>query len=91
LLDAPHPRLGDLKPHGHHARPFPRIARREYLPPYSPDLNPIELAFAKLKKLLRDGAERTVDKLWELWGRILDEFTQQECRNYFQHCDYRYT
>lgn len=61
------------------------------LPPYSPDLNPIELAFSKLKKLLRDGAERTVDKLWELCGRILDQFTETECRNYFKHCGYRHT
>ena len=61
-----------------------------YLPPYSPDLNPIELAFSKLKKLLRDGAERTVDKLWDLCRRILDEFTEDECRNYFKHCGYRY-
>ena len=66
-------------------------AELRYLPPYSPDLNPIELAFAKLKKLLRDGAERTADKLWDLCGRILDEFTAAECRNYFQHCGYRYT
>ena len=51
-------------------------AELRYLPPYSPDLNPIELAFSKLKKLLRDGAERTVDKLWELCGRILDQFTR---------------
>ena len=66
-------------------------AELRYLPPYSPDLNPIELAFAKVKKLLRDGAERTVDKLWELCGRILDTFTETECRNYFKHCGYRYT
>lgn len=66
-------------------------AELRYLPPYSPDLNPIELAFSKLKKLLRDGAERTVDKLWELCGRILDQFTETECRNYFKHCGYRYT
>ena len=66
-------------------------AELRYLPPYSPDLNPIELAFAKLKKLLRDGAERTVDKLWELCGRILDTFTETECRNYFKHCGYRHT
>jgi len=65
-------------------------AELRYLPPYSPDLNPIELAFAKLKKLLRDGAERTVDKLWELCGRILDEFSPAECQNYFRHCGYRY-
>ena len=66
-------------------------AELRYLPPYSPDLNPIELAFSKLKKLLRDGAARTVDKLWELCGRILDQFTEHECRNYFQHCGYRYS
>jgi len=66
-------------------------AELRYLPPYSPDLNPIELAFAKLKKLLRDGAERTVDKLWKLCGTILDQFTEPECRNYFQHCGYRHT
>ena len=46
-------------------------AALRYLPPYSPDLNPIELAFAKLKKLLRAGAERTVDNLWHLCGRQL--------------------
>jgi transposase len=63
-------------------------AELRYLPPYSPDLNPIELAFAKLKKLLRDGAERTVDKLWDLCGRILDEFSPDECLNYFRHCGY---
>jgi transposase len=62
-----------------------------YLPPYSPDLNPIELAFSKFKKLLRDGAERTVDKLWKLCGNALDQFTESECRNYFQHCGYRHT
>jgi transposase len=66
-------------------------AELRYLPPYSPDLNPIELAFSKLKKLLRDGAERTIDKLWSLCGRILDAFTEAECRNYFKHCGYRYT
>ena len=66
-------------------------AQLRYLPPYSPDLNPIELAFSKLKKLLRDGAERTVDKLWSLCGRILSEFTERECRRYFKHCGYRYT
>lgn len=66
-------------------------AELRYLPPYSPDLNPIELAFSKLKKLLRDGAERTVDKLWILCGSILDQFTESECRNYFKHCGYRYT
>lgn len=63
-------------------------AELRYLPAYSPDLNPIELAFSKLKKLLRDGAERTVDKLWQLCGQILDHFTATECRNYLRHCGY---
>lgn len=67
-----------------------RGAELWYLPPYSPDLNPIELAFSKFKKLLRDGAERTVDKLWDLCGRVLDDYREHECRNYFQHCGYRY-
>lgn len=66
-------------------------AELRYLPPYSPDLNPIELAFSKFKKLLCDGAERTVDKLWTLCGTILDQFTENECRNYFKHCGYRHT
>lgn len=57
-----------------------------YLPPYSPDLNPIELAFSKFKKLLRDGAERTVDKLWTLCGRVLDLFPPSECEAYMRHC-----
>ena len=65
-------------------------AEVRYLPPYSPDFHPIELAFSKLKKLLRDGAERTVDALWNLCGRILDQFSIEECRNYFRHCGYRY-
>lgn len=60
-----------------------------FLPPYSPDLNPIENAFGKLKGLLRKAAERTVDGLWAAIGRLLDRFTAQECRNYFRHCGYR--
>jgi transposase len=58
------------------------------LPPYSPDLNPIENAFSKLKRLLRKAAERTVDGLWAAIGRLLDRFTRRECRNYFRHCGY---
>jgi transposase len=65
-------------------------AEVRYLPPYSPDLNPIELAFSKFKKLLRDGAQRTTDMLWKLCGRVLDLFTENECRNYLRHCGYRY-
>ena len=56
------------------------------MPGYSPDLNPIELAFVKLKKLLRDGAERTVDKLRKLCGRLLHAFTEDVCRSYFNRC-----
>ena len=60
-----------------------------FLPPYSPDLNPIENAFSKLKGLLRSAAERTVDGLWSAIGGLLDRFTKQECRNYFRYCGYR--
>lgn len=59
-----------------------------YLPPYSPDLNPIENAFAKLKALLRKAAERTIDGLWSTTGKLLDSFTSAECRNYFTHAGY---
>jgi transposase len=59
-----------------------------YLPPYSPDFNPIENAFAKLKALLRKAAQRTVDGLWNAIGRILDRFTPTECRNYFAAAGY---
>ena len=63
-------------------------ARLLYLPPYSPDLNPIEMMFAKLKALLRKAKERTVDKLWDRIGIILDEFSPPECSNYFRHDGY---
>ncbi len=59
-----------------------------YLPPYSPDLNPIEMAFAKLKALLRKAAQRTVAGLWTAIGQLLDSFTPQECRNYFAAAGY---
>lgn len=59
-----------------------------YLPPYSPDFNPIEQAFAKLKSLLRTAAERTVEALESILGQLLDRFTPDECRNYFRHCGY---
>jgi transposase len=62
-----------------------------YLPPYSPDFNPIEPAFAKLKALLRKAAKRTVSELWEFLGQALDAFAPAECRNYFQHCGYHAT
>ena len=59
-----------------------------FLPPYSPDLNPIEMAFAKLKALLRKAAERSVEALWAAIGRILETFAPQECRNYFAAAGY---
>ena len=59
-----------------------------YLPPYSPDLNPIELLFSKLKSLLRKHAERTVDSLWTRIGKLVTEFSPDECRNYLKHCGY---
>jgi len=59
-----------------------------FLPPYSPDFNPIENAFAKLKAMLRKAAERTVDALWAAIGRIADAFTPAECANYFSACGY---
>ncbi len=63
-------------------------ARLLYLPPYSPDLNPIELLFAKLKTLLRKAAERTIEALWDRIGTLLDAFSAQECANYFRHDGY---
>jgi transposase len=65
--------------------------RVEYLPAYSPDLNPIEMAFSKLKRLLRKAAERTVEGLWATLGRLLDHFSPQECRKYIRHCGYAAT
>jgi transposase len=59
-----------------------------YLPPYSPDFNLIENAFAKLKALLRKAAERTIAGLWATIGRLIDLFTPQECANYFAAAGY---
>jgi transposase len=59
-----------------------------YLPPYSPDLNPIEQLFAKLKALLRKAAERTVEALSAAIGRVLDEFPAEECSRYLAHAGY---
>ena len=60
-----------------------RGASLRYLPPYSPDFNPIENAFAKLKTLLRREAARTVDALWSAIGRLIDLITPKECQNMF--------
>lgn len=59
-----------------------------YLPPYSPDLNPIELLFAKLKALLRKAAERSIPALWDRIGELLDRFSALECRHYLAHAGY---
>ena len=59
-----------------------------YLPPYSPDFNPIENAFAKLKTLLRKAGERTLEGLWIAIGRLLDAFTPSECANYLAAAGY---
>lgn len=63
-------------------------ARLGFLPPYSPDINPIEMAFSRLRALLRKAAERTVDGLWSAIGRLVDVFTPQECANYFAAAGY---
>lgn len=60
-----------------------------YLPSYSPDLNPIEQVFAKLKALLRAAAARTREALWALLGTLLARFPASECANYLAHCGYR--
>ena len=63
-------------------------AELRYLPPYSPDFNPIENAFAKLKSILRKAAARTIDDLWDVIGSSLPTFTMQECANYFTAAGY---
>ena len=64
-------------------------ARLRFLPPYSPDLNPIELAFAKLKAFLRAARPRTFDQVVDLVGIALRLYTPTECRNFVRHCGYR--
>lgn len=63
-------------------------ARLFFLPPYSPDLNPIEQVFAKLKLLLRKAAERTIEATWKRIGTLLQAFKPQECANYFRNAGY---
>jgi transposase len=63
-------------------------ARLVYLPPYSPDFNPIEQLFAKLKWLVRSAQERTVTGLASLLGRLVDRFLPHECGNYFRNSRY---
>jgi transposase len=80
--------LGSHK--GKAARAIVRAKRAHliFLPPYSPDLNPIEQLFAKLKALLRQAAARTKDQLWSTIGRLLDAYPPAECANYLNHCGY---
>ncbi len=59
-----------------------------YLPPYSPDFNPIEMAFSKLKAILRKAAARTINNLWQVIAEAIDDFTPTECRNYFAATGY---
>ncbi len=79
---------------GSHKRPGIRAAIEAagaqlfYLPPYSPDFNPIENAFSKLKALLRKAAERTVEGLWATFAALLPAFTPQECANFFAAAGY---
>ena len=63
-------------------------ATLHFLPPYSPDLNPIEQVFAKLKTMLRKTAARSLDALWGAVGQLLDRFSAQECARYFRHAGY---
>lgn len=58
------------------------------LPPYSPEMNPIEMVFAKLKTLLRQALERTREGLWNRSGELLDHFSPEECANYFRAAGY---
>jgi len=59
-----------------------------YLPPYSPDLNPIELAFSKIKQALRSLANRTVEALWSTMQSVLDRVTTSDTQGFFRHCGY---
>jgi transposase len=63
-------------------------ARFLFLPPYSPDLNPIEMAFAKLKILIRKAAARTYDDLWKAAGAVCDLYSRQECENFSNAAGY---
>ena len=63
-------------------------ARLMFLPPYSPDFNPIEKAFSRLKAMLRKAGKRTVSGLWSLIGKLVDLFQPQERENYFSSCGY---
>ncbi len=61
-----------------------------FLPPYSPDMNPIEMAFSKLKALIRKAAARSYQELWQAVGKVCDLFTKAECYNFFKAAGYEY-
>lgn len=63
-------------------------AQLRFLPPYSPDFNPIEMAFSKLKTFLKKTAARTIDDLWDAIAKGIDAFTPTECQNYFAAAGY---
>jgi len=63
-------------------------AKLRFLPPYCPDLNPIEMAFSKLKAFLRKAAARTVDNLWNVIAKAIETYTSLECANFFSACGY---
>lgn len=63
-------------------------ATLRFLPAYSPDFNPIEKAFSRLKAMLRKAGERTVRSLWDLIGTLVDIFQHDDCANYFKSCGY---
>ncbi len=65
-----------------------RKAHLVYLPPYSPDFDPIEQVFAKLKAMLRKAAERSIDGLWQRIGECRNHFPPNECENYFRNAGY---
>lgn len=80
--------LGSHK--GERARQAVRAAGAHllFLPPYSPDLNPIEMLFAKLKTLFRKADQRTIEQAWHEVGRLLDHFSPHECQAYLRHTGY---
>ncbi len=80
----------------HRGRAVARAIRKAgagvwYLPPYSPDLNPIEKVWAKVKGWLRKAGARTTEALWQAIGQALAQVTAQDCQNCFDHCGYRAT
>ena len=80
--------LAAHKVEGVHAASAAAGATRRFLPPYSPDFNPIELCFATLKAIVRQARCRSIDTLWPLLGACLSRLTPTECRNYIRHCGY---